>query len=993
MTSDYYFLEVDGGNLNMQIVSIGGSICEDAPVGGCLDPDFDTYNPDADYDNGQCENLCSNATASDTAQVADGQVSAPWSYVSANAEGNGAFVTFTSDGADMNYVVADCDSTILNSFFPEGLTVDLLAGQNLYFQAVESFGNTDVETLTATVNEIPDSSEWGCMEEFACNYDSTATYAGIECEYPTAPYDCNGDLLGCTDPTACNYVDTATVGDPTELCSYPPLGSDCEGNCVDAVQYTIDMFDSYGDGWNSASYTFTSDGAITASGTLLTSFAGGNGSDQTDTVCIVADGCYELAIDQGTYGEEMTWFLYNELGEEVLAQSTPYDIADDNVVHTYVFGAGCVTACTDTLASNYDADADISDNSLCTYDYVIGCTDEAACNYDADAEVDNGSCEFPPAGFDCVGGCVDANASVEYFTTNSTLGAYGLYGAVYTVTNSDGDTVMTGAPQGVTFAQDSACLVAGCYNVDVTAADCCDDSDYWSWTFGNVTGPTNSSFSDINIGDGCASGCTDETACNFDPDATISLDVCEYPLEGLDCNGACLEGDSYVLTLGDDYGDGWNGGTLTINDVTYTQANTQSGSSQYEEESFTLCLDASLCYDVIYTPGSWSSENSWSISDLSGNVLVSVGPASGQFGDCGVYGCMDPDATNYNVDATIEDGTCTYPISMAVELDFTHSSGICGYANDYDESNTAYDPVGTSYMGNDDMAYFFTAENGAVEVSMIQGEGVTAQPGVFVFDGDPLAEGTSLIESETGSSGGDVSLTFESSDTATYYVVLDATATYGCLTSFDLTITQIFLGCTDSLATNYDPNATDDDGSCLFDFVYGCPDELACNYTDTTVTVVDDESCFYPASDLVDCDGNCLYSQVTVTMTDSDIDGTLASISLNGQELFTGVGSTTTGCIDLEGCATFVYNSNGEAWPSENSWTVDINGEEVISAGGSEYPFFAPNESFTNTVLYGPACDVAGCTDEAACAMMRTHKSITVYVLMKKKVMTVMVTV
>ena len=142
--------------------------------------------------------------------------------------------------------------------------------------------------------------------------------------------------------------------------------------------------------------------------------------------------------------------LYNELGEEVLAQSTPYDIADNNVVHTYVFGAGCVTACTDTLASNYDADADISDNSLCTYDYVIGCTDEAACNYDADAEVDNGSCEFPPAGFDCVGGCVDANASVEYFTTNSTLGAYGLYGAVYTVTNSDGDTVMTGAPQGVT---------------------------------------------------------------------------------------------------------------------------------------------------------------------------------------------------------------------------------------------------------------------------------------------------------------------------------------------------------------------------------------------------------------------------------------------------------------------------------------------------------------------------------------------------------------
>ena len=46
------------------------------------------------------------------------------------------------------------------------------------------------------------------------------------------------------------------------------------------------------------------------------------------------------------------------------------------------------------------------------------------------------------------------------------------------------------------------------------------------------------------------------------------------------------------------------------------------------------------------------------------------------------------------------------------------------------------------------------------------------------------------------------------------------------------------------------PSATVDDGSCEYDFVFGCIDELACNYVDTAD--VDDGSCIYPASDFVD---------------------------------------------------------------------------------------------------------------------------------------------
>ena len=50
-------------------------------------------------------------------------------------------------------------------------------------------------------------------------------------------------------------------------------------------------------------------------------------------------------------------------------------------------------------------------------------------------------------------------------------------------------------------------------------------------------------------------------------------------------------------------------------------------------------------------------------------------------------------------------------------------------------------------------------------------------------------------------------------------------------------------GCTDPTATNYDPNATTDDGSCTY-AVPGCTDSTATNYDPSATT--DDGSCVYP---------------------------------------------------------------------------------------------------------------------------------------------------
>ena len=86
------------------------------------------------------------------------------------------------------------------------------------------------------------------------------------------------------------------------------------------------------------------------------------------------------------------------------------------------------------------------------------------------------------------------------------------------------------------------------------------------------------------------------------------------------------------------------------------------------------------------------------------------------------------------------------------------------------------------------------------------------------------------------------------------------------------------LGCTDSLACNYNEIATDDDGSCEYAEEYydcdgncindsdgdeicdeleivGCTDSNACNYNPSATD--DDGSCEY-AEEYYDCDGNCI---------------------------------------------------------------------------------------------------------------------------------------
>ena len=143
-----------------------------------------------------------------------------------------------------------------------------------------------------------------------------------------------------------------------------------------------------------------------------------------------------------------------------------------------------VPGCLDPNACNFDDTATEWDDS-CEYLSCAGCTYELACNYDPGASItNNATCEFGTCG-----GCLDANAC----NFNPTVGF------------DDGSCSF---PESDLYDCEGECIS------DIDGDGICDGADIF--------------------------GCTDTVACNFNPDATVDDESCEFPEFGYDCSGDCL---------------------------------------------------------------------------------------------------------------------------------------------------------------------------------------------------------------------------------------------------------------------------------------------------------------------------------------------------------------------------------------------------------------------------------------------------------------------
>ena len=153
-----------------------------------------------------------------------------------------------------------------------------------------------------------------------------------------------------------------------------------------------------------------------------------------------------------------------------------------------------IVGCMDSTALNYNSSATI-DNGFCIV-AVFGCIDSLAYNYDSNANTDDGSCEY----------CDLSNLFMVF--QNTTNNCDGVILANSTSSNlpisflwSTGSTL-----------NNITNLCSGTYILSVTdAVDCTIDTS-------------------ITIGQAPISGCTNPTAINYDPLATIDDGTCTYSI-------------------------------------------------------------------------------------------------------------------------------------------------------------------------------------------------------------------------------------------------------------------------------------------------------------------------------------------------------------------------------------------------------------------------------------------------------------------------------
>lgn len=299
-------------------------------------------------------------------------------------------------------------------------------------------------------------------------------------------------------------------------------------------------------------------------------------------------------------------------------------------------------------------------------------------------------------------------------------------------------------------------------------------------------------------------GCTDSTANNYNPNATIDNGSCEYIVSfsvDLNCS-ANMNPPSVVYVTSSAIN--WDCSSYALNDSNYDGIWTGD-----------IILQNGF-FEYIYCTDGWSdSESSGLITSMQNggtcapntdyssyaNRLINISSdtiISNVWGSCGtcVSGCADPTATNYNSNAGYDDGSCNYNSNFNVtfQLDM----------NNVTSSFTAPEVNGTfnGWCGNcwamsdadgDNVwDYTISIPSGSYEYK-------------FSIDNWNSQENLSV--------GSFCTATYGSYTNRVLHVTSDTILPVVC---WESCVFCIYMGCTDPIAGNYDATATLDDGSCTY---------------------------------------------------------------------------------------------------------------------------------------------------------------------------------
>ena len=737
---------------------------------------------------------------------------------------------------------APCADLASNALLTPQATAD--AVRSYILNGVDQVANLAGETVTGgrlNVRNALDlaiedcNPDIGCTDPTACNYSPEAITDNGSCLQFDDCGVCGGDnssCTGCTDPVACNYDAEATIEDGSCIDGtgitiavgggswdgeigwsldlngevYASGGAGTVTACLPEGCFTLSMTDSYGDGWNDAIYTLSAaDGTVIATGDLDTAQQGDGSTQGSDVVQIGVDSC-------GLGCTDATACNYD-----------PDATLDDGSCNFDCNG------CTDPAACNYDPTATQDDGSCTVNDdcgvcggdnsTCTGCTDAAACNYDPSALFDNGSClandECGVCGGDnsSCGGCTDATAcnydpAAVIDDGSCIFGGEGLTVTILTdnypaettwsLTDVSGTVVASGGPYATQAVEEvmQVCVAPGCYTFTINDSFgdgicCAYGTGLYTVSSQGTVLATGGEFADTESTEFCLGsgfGCTDETACNYDAEATTDDGSCDFT----SCVG-CTDAEACNYNP-----------NATVDDGSCVMPDPVDG-----------------CTDTCDFP----------VSVSEAALAQTVAGTAIEFGAYGTLSSLE-----VTLDWSQVDGTGAWPADLLVEIGLP--DGSCVALGGYDVTSATCTDLGNytvvwpdtwavstagTYTTSIDLSGAALSGTGLWSITLING---WATGGSSNYDATFTMTG--LCTSD------DIDIPGCTDATACNYNP-NATADDGSC-EFDSCT-----GCTDASACNYDPAAIIDDGSCEFDSCAGCTDASACNY-DPAATI-DDGSC------------------------------------------------------------------------------------------------------------------------------------------------------
>jgi hypothetical protein len=316
--------------------------------------------------------------------------------------------------------------------------------------------------------------------------------------------------------------------------------------------------------------------------------------------------------------------------------------------------------------------------------------------------------------------------------------------------------------------------------------------------------------------------------------------------------------------------------------------------------------------------------------------------------DCepAIYGCMISAACNYNPAANIMTDDCDYT-SCACDNNPDGFPLVISMFDSFGDGwlNSAGGPGGYSIATGEGTV----VASGAIDDALYIADNDNYQGAEFGLDVLCLDPGC-YIFTFTGASLDFAEQSWSVSN-GTTTILSGAPTGNNAVATFPFTLGSAVCGCTDDGACNFNPAATDDNGTCEYLTCAGCTDITACDF-DPTATINDGSCCY----------DNC----ITLTMADSFGDGwqgcvvsikTLAGVTVFSGNIPNGGGASgiALGCLP-DGCYTI--SSSDDTFDTEVSWTLTgVFGGAV--SGGSNYPA-------TYISIGGNNC-IEGCTVSCAC--------------------------